>query len=194
VLAKFIPATLLTLTLSAGFAPAQTRTARPLGSTPKPTRDQLDEERQFVAAVVDPQNTLDLIVGRPRVILLKATPTRTLVADESVATFRVLEPNATQVVVVGAKPGITVLNLWFQDPAAKDKEKILSYMVRVLPDPEGKQRVAAGYAVLAGEINRAFPDSRVRFSLVGNAVILSGQAHDIAQASKIVRVATPWGK
>jgi pilus assembly protein CpaC len=194
VFAKLTLTALLATTVFAGIATAQTRTARPFGSTPKPTRQQLDEERRFVAGVVDPQNTLDLIVGRPRVILLKATPTRTQVADESVATFRVLEPDAKQMTVIGAKPGITVLNLWFQEPAAKDKEKILSYMVRVLPDPEAKQRVAAGYTVLANEINRAFPDSRVRFSPVGSAVILSGQAHDIAQAAKIVRVAKSPGK
>jgi pilus assembly protein CpaC len=159
------------------------------GATPVPTEKDLEEYRQFIDGVVDPRNTLDLIEGRARVILLKATPTRTQIVDQQIADFRLLEPQGRQMTIVGRRPGTTVLNLWFTDPKDKDKEKILSYLIRVLPDPEAKQRRAATYAALGMEINKAFPQSRVRLTIVGGAVILSGQAHDVSDAAKIMRVA-----
>ena len=159
-----------------------------LGSTPVPTAQDLEDERQFIEGVVDPRNTLDLIAGRPRVILLKVTPTRTQIADPAIADFRLLEPQGKQMTIIGMKPGITVLNLWFTDPMNKDKEKILSYLVRVFPDPEAKERRAASYRALEGDINKTFPNSRVRLTLVGDKVILSGQVHDVRDAVLIPQV------
>ncbi len=160
-----------------------------LGGTPNPTEKDLEDFRQFVDGVVDPRNTLDLIEGRARVILLKATPTRTQVADPTIVSIRVLEPQGTQITIIGQKPGITVLNLWFQDPAKKDREKILSYLVRVLPDPEARERLEAIYKQLEIEINKAFPNSRVRLQLVGDKLMISGQAHDVYEATQILRIA-----
>jgi pilus assembly protein CpaC len=159
-----------------------------LGATPVPTEKDLEEFRQFIEGVVDPRNTLDLIEGRARVILLKATPTRTQIADPTVATFRILEPQGKQMTIIGLKPGITVLNLWFTDPKDKDRERILSYLVRVLPDPEAKERLEAIYKALEVEINKAFPNSRVRLTLVGDKLMVSGQAHDVRDAVLIPRV------
>ncbi len=175
------------------FGPERVRLPRMgtgiLGATPVPTEKELAEFRRFVGGVVDPQNTLDLIQGRARVILLKATPTRTQIADPSIVAFRILEPEGRQVTMIGQKPGITVLNLWFVDPDDKDKEVILSYMVRVFPDPEEKERLEAIYRALELEINKAFPNSRVRLNLIGDKLMLSGQAHDIQEAHQILRIA-----
>jgi hypothetical protein len=65
---------------------------------------------------------------------------------------------------------------------------ILSYLVRVLPDPEQKERLERVYEALAPEISHAFPDSVVRLSIVGDKLVLSGQAKDIADATQILRV------
>ena len=159
-----------------------------LGGTPVPSAEELDEYKQFVDRVVDPRNTLDLIEGRARLIVLKAVPTRTQIADDGVAVLRQLEPQGTQLTVIGRRTGTTVLNLWFTDPAAKDKEKVLSYLVRVLPDPEVKERQEANYKGLEAELNTAFPRSRVRLSLVGDKLMVSGQAHDIFEAAQILRI------
>jgi Flp pilus assembly secretin CpaC len=159
-----------------------------LGSTPVPTAKDLETERRYIAGVVDPQNTLDLIAGRTRVIILKAAPTRTHVADTTVATFRILEPDAKQMIVGGAQPGITVMTFWFADPEDKDKEVILSYLVRVFPDPVAKARHAAALKALEAEVNGAFPNSRARLNLVGDKVLLSGQAHDNRDAALIPKV------
>lgn len=179
------PAVLLAALLSAG--PATAQKPRVLGGTPVPTPEVLAEEREFVEAVIDPKNTLDLVAGRPRVILLKAAPTRTQIADARIAGLTLAGPGGTHLVVQGDRVGITVLNLWFPDPADKGKEKVLSYLVRVLPDPEAKARAAAALVALAREVNVAFPDSRVRLVLVGGARVLSGQARDPVEAAKILR-------
>jgi pilus assembly protein CpaC len=45
------------------------------------------------------------------------------------------------------------------------------------------------YKVLEGEINRAFPQSRIRLTLVGDKLMISGQAHDVYEATQILRLA-----
>jgi pilus assembly protein CpaC len=160
-----------------------------LGATPVPSQQELEEYRQFVEGVIDPRNTLDLIQGRARLMLLKATPVRTQIADPAIASFRLLEPLGTQITIIGQRVGTTVLNLWFTDPKNKDKEKVLSYLVRVLPDPMAKQQLEAIYKALEQEINKAFPNSRVRLTLVGDKLMVSGQAHDIYEATQILRIA-----
>ena len=102
--------------------------------------------------------------------------------------FRIIEPKGTQLTIIGGRVGTTVLNLWFPDPKDKDKEKVLSYLVRVFPDPEAKKRLEAIYKVLEAEINKAFPNSRVRLTLVGEKLMVSGQAHDVYEATQILRI------
>lgn len=160
-----------------------------LGGTPVPSAEELEEYGKFVERVVDPRNTLDLVEGRARLLVLRAVPARTQIADESVAAIRVLEPQGTQLTVLGRRAGTTVLNLWFADPAAPNREQVLSYLVRVLPDPEVKERIEANYRALEAELNAAFPKSRVRLALVGDKLMVSGQAHDIIDAVQILRVA-----
>ena len=163
-----------------------------LGATPVPTPQDLQLIRQYVEGVVDPRNTFDLIQGRSRVILLKDIPTITQIADPNIASFRLLEPRPGQVgtdmIIIGSRVGTTVLNLWFEDPTQKGKQKILSYLVRVLPDPELKDRLEAIYQALEIEINKAFPNSRVRLKLVGDKLMVSGQAYDIHDAYQILRI------
>lgn len=159
-----------------------------LGTTPIPTEKDLEQFRQFIEGVLDPRNTLDLIEGRARIILLKETPKRTQIVDESVANFRILEPDGKQMTIIGLKAGITVLNLWFTDPKQKDRDVILSYLVRVFPDPEAKERLEAVYKALEQEINRAYPRSRVRLTLIGDKIMVSGQAHDLIEAYQIIRI------
>jgi pilus assembly protein CpaC len=173
-------ATILVVGVVSFASPACAQKPRRLGSTPVPTAEELAKERRFIAGVVDPRNTLDLIVGRPRVILLNVTPTRTLIADPKVAELSFLGPTGTQMLTMGHRVGTTVLYLWFPDPEKKGEERIIGYLVRVLPDPEAKARREAAAA--------AFPNSRVRLTPVGVTTLLSGQAHDVVDAVKILRV------
>jgi pilus assembly protein CpaC len=157
-----------------------------LGSTPVPTAKDLEEYGKFVKELIDPRTTLDLVVGRPRLMRLSETPRRIQMGDESIATQNLINP--TELTIQGRKIGTTVLNLWFADPMDKNKDRILSYLVRVVPDPAEKERLERVYKALQEEINCAFPDSHVCLQLVGDKLVVSGQAKDVAEATQILRV------
>src|SRR5207248_9465365 len=133
-------------------------------------------------SLVDPQTTLDVVAGRPRVMVLAGEPKRVQIGDEKVVGYETLAANE-----LALKPkavGTTVLNLWFPDPADQGKNKILSYPVRVFPDPQAKERRESTYKALADEINHAFPESRVTLFTVGDKLAVSGEAKDVAQAAE----------
>jgi pilus assembly protein CpaC len=163
------------------------RLGGPLGTTPVPTAKDLEEARQFVEKVVDPRYTLDVIEGQARLLILKQEPTQYQLVDPTVVAANQLS-DPKQFTVLGRRVGTTVLNLWFQDPKDPKAERILSYLVRVLPDPLAKERLERVYKALEDEINRYFPNSRVRLTLVGDKLMVSGQAHDIYDATQILRI------
>lgn len=154
------------------------------GTAPQPSAKDLAEFNKFIKEFIDPRNTLDLIQGRARLMILKATPKRVQIVDEAVAAYNLISPK--EISVLGRATGSTVLNFWFED--AKGKETVLSYLVRVSPDPEAKERLERRYKALECEINRTFPNSLVHLNLVGDKLVVSGQAHDIAEATHILQL------
>ncbi len=172
------------------FAEGQVRTPllgvrSPVGSTPRPTAEQIREAAQYVDPnIVDPAFTLEVVVGRPRLLILKQTPTRVQIADDRIANYNLLSER--ELSLLGLQVGTTVLNLWFPDLQDKTKQKIISYLVNVLPDPEYKLRLEQAMQALQEEINRTFPDSVVSLRLVGDKVVVMGQAKDIYEARMIL--------
>lgn len=158
----------------------------PFAVTPRPTPEVRREFDRFVERKIDPQETLDLVVDRPRVLVLTQPPKRVQIPDETVATYNVLAER--QIAVIGKKTGDTVLNLWFADPERPEAERVLSYLVRVIPDPEAKLRQERIFDALADEINRNFPDSHVELSLVGDKLVVRGEAKDSLEAQQIIMV------
>jgi pilus assembly protein CpaC len=155
------------------------------GATPTPTKEELKEYEKYVERFIDPRNTLDIVEKRTRLMILKQTPTKIQIADERIATADTLEPR--QLSLQGMRVGTTVLNLTFEDP--KDKsQKTLSYLVRVIPDPEDKARLERVYKALEKEINDLFCDSHVRISLVGDKIAVAGQAKDVYEGTQILRI------
>ncbi len=159
----------------------------PLGTTPKPSPETLRKFGHYVERVIDPENTFDVILGRPRVIVLKQNPVRYQLEEEQIARVVPLFENR-QLSVTGLKVGTTILNLWFGDPNVPERQTVLSYLLRVLPDPEAKQRLERVYEALGREINRLFPDSVVRLTLAGDKVVVTGQAKDIVEAAQILQI------
>jgi pilus assembly protein CpaC len=106
-------------------------TLPPVGTTPVPDERVRQKFARYVGEIVDPENTLDLVAGRPRLIRLKAAPFRIQVADERLVTYNLLGP--TEITVMGRGTGITVLNLWFRDPQNPRKQTVLRKQVNVLP-------------------------------------------------------------
>ncbi len=176
---------------SSAFGPTQVRlpllggTVPTAGTTPHPSAAVLERYKQYVDRTIDPENTLDLMQGRPRVLMLKQAPLRVQLADEQIASYTIVTP--TEISIVGNHVGSTVLNFWFTDPEG-GRQTVLSYLLRVIPDPEQKERLDRVYKALEGEINRAFPNSAVKLALLGDKLVVSGEAKDIVEAAQILRI------
>jgi pilus assembly protein CpaC len=158
----------------------------PFAATPKPTPEVAQDFDRFVAQKIDPQETLDIVKDRPRVLVLKQPPKRVQIPDEKVATYSVLTER--EIAVIGKEVGSTVLNLWFDDAEHPGAEKVLSYLIRVIPDPEAKARLDRMYDALADEINHEFPNSHVELAMVGDKLIVRGEAIDAVEATQILTV------
>ena len=156
------------------------------GTTPHPSAAALDRFKEFVDGTIDPENTLDLVQRTARVLGVEASSAaHSACRSEHSASYTIVTP--TEISVLGNHVGSTVLNLWFTDPR-RGRQSVLSYLVRVIPDPEQKERLDRVYKALEGEINRAFPNSVVHLALLGDKLVVSGEAKDIVDAANILRV------
>jgi pilus assembly protein CpaC len=194
--------------IASPFDPSQFRLPTlglPYGlGTPEPTPEIKREYGQFVEREISPENTIMVVVGQAKIIVLREKPRRIYVPDETVAGFQIV--NDLEFAVVGKKPGKTILNLWFpdsRDPNNPSKDRVLSYLIVVLDDPERailevleqRKRLEAqatafqqAIKVLEQEIKQAFPDSAVQLSLVGEQVVVRGEAKDVFEAAQILRI------
>lgn len=151
-----------------------------------PDAKTLQKFNNYVGNIIDPENTLDMVVGRPRLINLKESPFRIQIADDRVLGYTLISPK--ELSLQGLSVGTTVLNLWFSEAGAPGGQTVLSYLVRVLPDPEYKERLERVYKALEDEINHAFPDSYVCLFLVGDKMVVAGEAKDALDATKILQI------
>ena len=146
--------------------------------------DEIDIDR------FDPANTFELYVGLPRLIQFELQPVRVQIGDEKLATGSFLEPREYS--VVGLKLGSTMLNVWFADDPETDdvdeSRRIHSYLLRVIPNPEFRKLLELEYREIEKQINAAFPESHIQLMLVGNRLILSGEAKDVREATYIFQI------
>ncbi len=171
---------------------------------PEPTPEVKQEYGQFIEREIAPENTIQVVAGRAKVIVLREKARRIYAPDESIAGIQIVTD--LEIAVVGKKQGTTVLNFWFPDPSDPNnpqKDRTLSYLVVVLNDPERaamdvlaeRRRLEAqvkafeqALKVLEKEIKEAFPDSAVQLSLVGEQVVVRGEAKDAVEAAQILRI------
>ncbi len=171
---------------------------------PVPSQPAAREYDRFVEGAIFPDNTLKVIVGRAVVIVTREKPRRVYIPNEDFATAQIITDR--QVAVVGKKEGRTTLDLWFPDPSDPNnpaKDKALSYLVVVLRDTgkdeysrwSERQRIEgeveafrSALKILQAQIKEAFPDSAVQLSLVGEQVVVRGEAKDIVEAAQILSI------
>src|SRR5579883_312801 len=162
------------------------------GEPPKPSPAVEAKYGRVVQQVVDSDKTLDLAVHRTRLLVFKSPTVRVHLTDDTIADLETI--SATEVAVIGKKVGTTTLTIWVTDPddlgkePGKRRQIVLSYFVRVLPDPETRRRADLTYDALATEVNKAFPDSAIRLQLVGDKLVVRGFARDVYDAYQILRV------
>ncbi len=157
-----------------------------LDPAPEPSPAVQRRYSRFIEGFVDADNTLDTIEGRPRILVLRQPPVRIQIPNEDIARYDILTDR--EISITGLEVGTTLLNIWFADPDDPDEEEILSYLIRVLPDPEAQARVERDFRRLQERLNDVFPTSRVRLSVVGNSVLVEGEARDAMEADRIIRV------
>jgi pilus assembly protein CpaC len=160
--------------------------SRSVEPTSSVTTPESGEYGRFVKSMIDPQTTLDLVSGRTRLMVLADAVKRIQVGDERALTVEQISP--TELSLKARSVGTTVLNLWLPDPSNRDGQKILSYLVRVSPDPLAREREQVNYKSLAEEINRAFPESQVTLFTIGDKLAVQGQARDAAEAAQILQI------
>ena len=142
--------------------------------------------KQFIEEIVDAEVNLDLIKGRTRLMKLKRTPKRIQIGEDSIAGYTLL--STKEVSLMGREIGTTVLTFWFPNAQDPTKDDVLSYRVRVGPDPDRVRRMQAIYDRLATQINCLFKDSNVCLKIVGDKIAVTGFAHDIHEATQILRI------
>ena len=146
--------------------------------------DEIDTDR------FDPANIFELYVGLPRLIEFEFEPKRVQIGDEKLATGTFIDTQEYS--IVGLKLGSSVLNVWFVDdpdtPDIDESRRIHSYLIRVIPNPEFRKLLELEYKEIEDQINKAFPDSRIQLMLVGNRLILSGEARDVPEATYIYQL------
>ena len=146
--------------------------------------DEIDTDR------FDPANIFELYVGLPRLIEFEFEPKRVQIGDEKLATGTFIDTQEYS--IVGLKLGSSVLNVWFVDdpdtPDVDESRRIHSYLIRVIPNPEFRKLLELEYKEIEDQINKAFPDSRIQLMLVGNRLILSGEARDVPEATYIYQL------
>lgn len=157
-----------------------------IGSSPKPSLETLSKYDRLIVTTIDPDNTLDLVVGRPRVLVLKRTPTRVQAPESNIVDAILLSDR--EISVTGNMVGTAVLNVFFNDDNDPATQDTLSYMLRVSPDPEEKERLDRIYQALEDQINAAFPDSLVELRVVGEKLVVRGQAKDVQESTQIIRI------
>jgi pilus assembly protein CpaC len=162
------------------------RQERPLGYTPRPNATTAEKIQRYFDNFIDTEATMELIIGRTRLLNLKESPIRIQVDDDGIVDYNFLSKD--QIALQGRALGVTTIRMWFTNTKETTKTDILSYYVRVLPDPEEKERVERALKTLQDEVNCAFPDSVICLHLVGEKIIVTGHAKDTAEVTQIIRI------
>lgn len=157
-----------------------------LSAANQPTAAARAKVEKYVDTLVAPETSLDLVTGQTRVLKLKVTPFRIAAADDGILAFNTANPS--EILLQGKGVGSTVLTLWFGDAADAAKQETLSYLVRVYPDPEAKERLEKSYKQLETEINKYFKDTSVQLKLVGDKLVVSGRVRDFVQGGQILKI------
>jgi len=126
----------------------------------------------------------ELTVTRRRNKILRSKDNiyRVAVVDPSVCDVVQFTPR--EVSVIGRGQGATNVTFWFAD----GKHKPLTYLVKVVPDPEIQVERERQYEIFEEVLAELFPDSKVRLTPVADKLIVRGQARDAEEAAQILTI------
>ncbi|QDV45855.1 Type II secretion system protein D precursor [Stieleria neptunia] len=152
---------------------------------PPPSERAERDASRFIPTSIDPELSLKLVVGRPKVLQLAETPKRIYTpADTIIRTEIIDEQSGKEVAVTGMQPGTTTLIFWFDDDGAPGGQSTVAYEVRVYADP----LFARPTEDLQADLNEKFPNSYIELDELADRLIVRGQTPDAIEMSQILDV------
>lgn len=152
---------------------------------PPPTEATKRKAEQLIPTTIDPELSLKLVLGRPKVLQLAKTPKRIYTPTEDIIRTEIIdEQSGREIALTGLQTGTTTLIFWFDDESVSGGQVSLAYEVRVYSDP----LLAKPIPDLQAELNQTFPNSYVELSEIGDRLIVRGQAPDSIEMAEILRV------
>ena len=132
--------------------------------------------------VIDHSDELTVVYRRSKLLRTSVDIYRTAVVDESVCD--VVQYTPREVSVIGKGQGATHVTFWFEDGSFRP----VTYLVRVVPDPEVQERREDQFGLLEEHLAELFPESKVKLLVLSDKLIVKGQARDAAEAAQILTV------
>lgn len=132
--------------------------------------------------VIDHAGEMAVVLRRSKLLRTRFDIYRTAVVDQQVCDVVQFTPR--EVSLIGKSQGATHVTFWFED----ETRRPLTYLVKVLPDPDVQQRREEQYQVLEQTIAELFPNSKVRLVPVTDKLIVTGQAADAGEAAQILAI------
>lgn len=132
--------------------------------------------------VIDHSDEIIVTLRRSKLLRISADIVRTAVVDPAVCDIVQFTPR--EITIIGKMQGATHVTFWFDD----GEQRPVTYLVRVLPDPEIRKIHENHFAILGEVISKLFPDSSVELVAVADKLIVRGQAKDGEQAAQIMHI------
>jgi len=130
--------------------------------------------------ILDKVEPLKVIMRRSTLLRAKVDITRSAVVDPTICDVVQFSPH--EVSIIGKSTGATNVTFWFQDPSILPR----TFLVTVTPDVEATKRNVESFALLEKEVNKLYPNSKVKLTPLGNKLLVTGQARDAAEAAQIM--------
>jgi len=138
------------------------------------------EEPSF--EIIEESGELTVVVRRSKLLRTKVDVYRTAVVDSGICDVVQFTPR--EISILGKSQGATHVTFWFQD----ERYRPVTYLVRVTPDPEVEKQQTERYELLESHLAKLFPESKVDLVVVGDKLVVRGQARDAAEAAQIMAI------
>lgn len=132
--------------------------------------------------IIEESGELTVVVRRSKLLRTKVDVYRTAVVDSAICDVVQFTPR--EISILGKSQGATHVTFWFQD----ERYRPVTYLVRVTPDPEVEKTQTERYELLESHLAKLFPESKVDLIVVGDKLVVKGQARDAAEAAQIMAV------
>ena len=136
--------------------------------------------------VVAAEEGIDLVVGVPRRLVFREQVERVQMGGHDgrsvPATYEI--DNEREVTLLAQRAGQAVMNVWFADANAPSGYQVVSFLLRILPDDRWSKDLEA-------KLRTAFPNGNIELKIVGQSLLVLGQAHDGQEAAQIMSIVTP---